>query len=164
VNAIFFGAKRAFQAALRVTRPALVQLGLTAARFDMLTAIERYPLGPLQRRLSIDLGVTPPTVSRMLRSLQALGLVDRLRNCSDRRQWEVRLTPSGRALLRRATRILILNGAVQLAVDCALVGPARCCDESDCLTAMSNAESLFDRMRISYRDTANLHYRWHPDD
>ncbi|MDP9036795.1 MAG: MarR family transcriptional regulator, partial [Myxococcota bacterium] len=93
MNAIFFGTKRAFQSCLRLMRPYLAQLGLTAARFDMLTAIWRHPYGLLQRELRKMLGVTAPTISRMLRSLEQLGLVRRERGIRDTRQRHVTLTP-----------------------------------------------------------------------
>ena len=35
MNAIFFGLKRAFHGTLRIARPMLTSLGLTAARFDL---------------------------------------------------------------------------------------------------------------------------------
>ena len=41
MDAIFFGLKRAFHGSLRIARFALTALGLTAARFDMLYALEK---------------------------------------------------------------------------------------------------------------------------
>jgi DNA-binding MarR family transcriptional regulator len=164
MNAIFFGAKRAFQASLRITRPWLVRLGLTAARFDMLTAIWRHPCGVFQRNLREMLGVTAPTISRMLRSLEELGLLTRERGLGgDKRQLHVTLTPAGLALIRRATRLLIDSGAAQLAVDCALTNN-RAHDESLCFVEMARAESMLSLLRNAFRDIARLHYPWHPDD
>jgi hypothetical protein len=41
MNAIFFGLKRAYHGTLRITRSALASLGLTAARCDLLYALDR---------------------------------------------------------------------------------------------------------------------------
>jgi DNA-binding MarR family transcriptional regulator len=163
MNAIFFGAKRAFQASLRLMRPGLVRLGLTAARFDMLTAIWRHPCGVFQRQLREMLGVTAPTISRMLRSLEELRFLKRERCLGDARQLHVKLTPTGLALVRRATRVFIASGAAQLAVDCALTNN-RAHDESRCLIEMDIAESVLRRLRDAFRDVARLHYPWHPED
>ena len=47
MNAIAFGTKRAFHGFLRVTRKPFASLGLTAARFDMMSALWGGPrLGP----------------------------------------------------------------------------------------------------------------------
>ena len=164
MNAIFFGAKRAFQASLRIMRPWFRRLGLTAARFDMLTAIWRHPCGVFQRKLRGMLGVTAPTISRMLRSLEELGLIARQRGLGgDRRQLHVRLTDAGLALIRRATYVFIDSGAAQLAVDCALTND-RAHDASRCFVEMERAESMLTLLRDGFRDIARLHYPWHPDD
>jgi len=163
MNAIFFGAKRAFQSCLRVMRPYLARLGLTAARFDMLTAVWHHPHGLFQRKLREMLGVTAPTISRMLRSLEQLGLVRRQHSLSDRRQLYVMLTPAGLKSIRRATRLLVSSGAAQLAVDCALTSN-HAQDDSRCLVQMDRAESIFRCLRHAFRDIARLHYPWHPDD
>ncbi len=144
-------------------RPYLAQLGLTAARFDMLTAIWRHPYGLLQRELRKMLGVTAPTISRMLRSLEQLGLVRRERGIRDTRQRHVTLTPEGLKSIRRATRLLVSSGAAQLAVDCALTNN-RAHDPSLCHMEMERAESALFLLRQYFRDVARLHYPWHPDD
>ena len=163
MNAIFFGCKRAFHSCLRLTRPWITRLGLTAARFDMLTAIRRYPLGPFQRDLVEMLGVTRATISRMLRSLEELGLIQRRRSDVDRRQLHVSLTDAGLSLLDRATAVFIDSGIVKFAVDCALTC-RRAHDESLCLIEMDTAESILRRIRDAFGDVACLDYPWHPDD
>ena len=163
MNAIFFGCKRAFHGCLRITRPWFKHLELTAARFDMLTAIQRHPLRALQSSVRKMLGVTAPTVSRMLRSLETLGFVERSRCLTDRRQMQITLTAAGLKALRRATTAFIASGAAQLAVDCALAGD-RSHDDSCCMIQMDAAESILDRLRSAFRDIASLYYPWHPDD
>ena len=163
MNAIFFGCKRAFQSCLRITRPWITRLGLTAARFDMLTAISRYPFGPFQRQLREMLGVSRATISRMLISLEELGLIERRRCQTDRRQLHISLTAAGLSRLRRATAAFITSGAAQLAVDSALT-QGRVHDESLCFTQMGIAEGILRLLRDAFRDLARLHYPWHPDD
>ncbi|MDP9149898.1 MAG: MarR family winged helix-turn-helix transcriptional regulator [Myxococcota bacterium] len=163
MNAIFFGAKRAFQASLRIMRPWFSRLGLTAARFDMLTAIWRHPCGVFQRELRKMLGVTAPTISRMLRSLEDLGLIRRERGMRDRRLRHIALTDAGLALIVRATYVFIDSGAAQLAVDCALTND-RAHDVSRCFVEMEHAEAMLAALRAGFRDIARLHYPWHPDD
>jgi DNA-binding MarR family transcriptional regulator len=124
MNANFFGLKRAFHGTLRITRRALAKLGLTAARFDLLYALphdpRRYDGGTWQSALRRTLGVSRPTVSRMLVSLEGLGLVGRERARDDGRQYVVKLTSRGRALIRKAVRHFIDSGWAQLALDSAL--------------------------------------------
>src|SRR5215204_4448171 len=48
--------------------------------------------------LAIRLGVEPPTVTKMLRRLEACGLVQRSQDPADARSFRVHLTESGRAL------------------------------------------------------------------
>jgi DNA-binding MarR family transcriptional regulator len=175
MNAIFFGLKRAFHGTLRVTRWMLTRLGLTAARFDMLYALphegRRVGDGMWQSKLRRQLGVSRPTVSRMLASLEELGLVLRKRDSNDRRQVFVALTDAGRALIRNAERVFIHSGYIQLAVDTALGveagGPAmfsRWYDEYGCLMETETLEDLLDKVRCEFGDFAQLVYGWHLDD
>jgi DNA-binding MarR family transcriptional regulator len=171
VNAIFFGLKRAFHGTLRITRSLLTRLGLTAARFDLLYALPRgrreASNAMLQSHLRRQLGVSRPTVSRMLASLEELGLVRRERDTLDRRQRSVALTDRGRALIRRAERIFIRSGLAQLAVDTALGADAtgeHWYDEAYCLEATDTLDGLLDKIRSEFRDFARLSYPWHPED
>jgi DNA-binding MarR family transcriptional regulator len=164
MNAIFFGLKRAHHGTLRVTRTALVAMGLTAARFDMLYVLhESDPGGTLQSNLRRTLGVSAPTVSRMLKSLEQLGLVVRTRPEGDRRQRWVKLTAAGRSRIDAAIVEFIDEGTAQLLVDTALA-PDRWYDPTHCFGAMGALESTLFSIRGSFRDSATLHYPWHPDD
>src|SRR5262249_32533278 len=138
---IVFGCKRAFHSTLRITRPILTAMGLTAARFDMLTAIGRKTYGIPQKCLRLVLGGSAPTISRMLRSLEELGLVERQPYREDRRTRYVVLTERGKARLRTATKELIGTGLVQLAIDCALTYGRSFC-EVRCFQAMCNADEV----------------------
>lgn len=164
MNAIFFGLKRAFHSSLRVGRPLLTSLGLTAARFDLLYAIrQEMSCRILQSRLRRVLGVTAPTVSRMVTSLAALGLVKRTRSMFDKRQRYVELTTEGLASLDHAVTEAIETGIVHLAVDSALAGDKWHDDDGTCLLEMDIAESVLRRIRRAFLDAACVQYLWHPD-
>ena len=165
MNAIFFGCKRAFHSCMHIARQVLVGYGLTPARFDMLTAIERVPTHSCaQRALRTALGVSAATISRMLRSLEDIGLVVRTRNAyPDRRTHLVELTALGLKCIRKASRSLVRSGAIQFAVECALT-ENQPYDEALALFEMDRAEWFLDRIRHAFGDIATLHYAWHPDD
>ena len=170
MNAIFFGSKRAFHGVLRVTRKPLQSLGLTAARFDLLYALmpscgaESLNIGKQQSQLRRRLGVCPSVVSRMLGSLEKLGLVTRTRPVPgerDRRQRWVKLTAEG--LRRIATAFKTLKRACWRLVHQAICfGKER--DASSQLVHTGQLESYMRCMRSHYGDTATLSYPWHPDD
>jgi DNA-binding MarR family transcriptional regulator len=171
MNAQFFGLKRAFHATLRLTRPLLAKLGLTAARFDLLYALphgwNQFCRAMRQRDLRVRLGVSRPTVSRMLASLEELGLVHRERNIYDRRQVMVTLTRRGRAIIRKAVRHFMHSGWTELALDSALDRHRpgqRWCDEDFCLTETEALDGLLKRIRAAFGDFATLSYPWLPDD
>jgi DNA-binding MarR family transcriptional regulator len=107
MNSIFFGLKRAYRGTPCGIRELLRKIGLTPARHDMLAALRRFAtqVPPLrQREVRSTLGVSGPTVSRMLKALEKLGLVQREKDPEDRRHRLVRITPSGAAALERASR------------------------------------------------------------
>ena len=163
MDKIFFGLKRAYHGSLRVTRRALARLGLTAARFDLLYILDKVGAGGMaQREMQRALGVAAPTVSRMLRSLEELGLVEREAMIDDyRRNW-LDLTEEGRRRVRRAARLIIHTGWVQLAVDSALC-PSRWHSETACHLARVACDRTLGRFRHSYQDLATLHYPSVPD-
>ena len=170
MHAIFFGMKRAFHGALRVTRRPLRAVGLTAARFDMMHALLQrdammQPCGVPMRQSDLrrELGVTASVVSRMLKSLEALGLVTRRRpQWGDRRQRELSLTERGRACIRHAERLL-LRVARRLVAEAICFGEHR--DPSRRLVHLDTLESYLFAMRRQYWDRATLRYPWgHPDD
>jgi DNA-binding MarR family transcriptional regulator len=171
MNAQFFGLKRAFHATLRLTRPLLAKLGITAARFDLLYALphgrNQFCRDMRQSDLRARLGVSRPTVSRMLASLEELQLVRRTPDVFDRRQIRVTLTQQGRTLIRRAVRHFLDSGWAQLALDSALDRHRpgeRWCDDGFCLAETEELDGLLRRIRTAFGDFATLLYPWHPDD
>ncbi len=156
MDPVFFTIKRAYYATLRLTRRALRAMGLTAARFDLLDAL--YRLGTrcvhLQSNLRRGLGVARSTISRMMISLERLGLVTRRR---DGRDCIVALTPEGRRRVRRAYFGLVLVGHVGLALDGALApGERRWPDARACARARRHLEALCMRVRVGFGDEATL--------
>jgi DNA-binding MarR family transcriptional regulator len=165
MNQVFFGLKRAFHATLRFGRRALTAMGLTAARFDLLYALYAGSgeMGVMQSRLRRILGVSAPVVSRMLKSLEALGLVVRERAPNDTRQRRVDLTAQGRARIGHAIRRMVRSGYVQLALDSALARGSWF-DDDACFWAMCAIDDSLTAVRQGFGDGASLYYRWHPDD
>jgi DNA-binding MarR family transcriptional regulator len=157
MNKIFFGLKRAYHGTLRVTRRALARMGLTAARFDMLYIIETAGGEMPRRELQRALGVAGSTVSRMLLSLEKLGLLVREIMLEDHRRVWVELTGLGRQSVREAAHFLIASGPTQLAVDSALC-PDRWHDATACLVAQAACDRILRRFRRAYGDLATLHY------
>jgi DNA-binding MarR family transcriptional regulator len=168
MNAHFFKTKRAFHAILRITRKPLASFGLTAARYDMLYAIawgvpgEDWEDCPTeQSELPGMLGVHKSVVSRMLRSLQQLGLVSRERCAGDRRGNWVQLTEAGVARLRDAARCLARASRRLL---CMAICFGRWRDREARFRHMSAYESYLNVIRWEYGDDAVLPYCWHPED
>jgi DNA-binding MarR family transcriptional regulator len=160
MHIVFFGLKRAHHGALRVTRRRLAELGLTAARFDLLYAVlER--LGPPQVDLCNALGVSAPTVSRMVNSLQELGLVERQTAPEDRRLRLVVLTEAGRRCIEGAIARFRGAGLAQRLVDRALQVKRR--GKDVCTRLEEQLVTTLDEIRRAYRDVANLYRPWEPD-
>ena len=159
---VFFGLKRAYHGTLRVTRRALARIGLTAARFDLLYILEKAGGEMPQRELQRALGVAASTVSRMLSSLEDLGMVDREIMLEDHRRTWVELTRVGRRYVRRAARRFIHTGWIQLAVDSALC-PARWYSETACLLANAACKRTLGRLRHAFWDLATLDYPRTPE-
>ena len=166
----FFALKRAYHGTLRIGRKPLAEDGLTAARFDLLFALteEGQKPGPsiYQSALRRILGVTRPTVSRMLISLEKLGLIQRHKSLVDRRQLDVELTESGwsriRGAFERLTESAWAFGRLAFAlsgVECDVHDP------DDPFYAQLNAlDDLLEKLRRGFRDFATLRYPPMPND
>ena len=167
MNAITFGTKRAFHGFLRVTRKPLLGMGLTAARFDLLSVLVNSRRGygiPGMRQSDIrrSLGVTAPVVTRMLRALEGLGLVERWREQRDRRQIRVALTEAGERCILWARKVMLraMRRMVYVAI---CFGRHRNADAR--FQHMETIESYLRALRKQFGDTARLYYPWgHPDD
>ena len=111
---IQFGLKRAHHRSLQFSHQLLRPFGITPARFDMLMCIERLGNG-FQCDLVKALGVSAPTVSRMLKALVELGLVAKARFEEWGRVNMVALTMEGEALLKQIAEALYGSGIVDVA-------------------------------------------------
>lgn len=160
MHAILFSLKRAFHSSLRIPRRVTRLHGLTPARFDLLHLVHSWQLDVPQAELRKALGVSRATVSRMLRSLEELGIVRR-RRALDRRTRDVSLSDYGRTLFRRAARELWGSGLVDLFVESIASWHK---DPNRIFRNMCTLESHLDHIRDTARDTATLYYPWHPDD
>ncbi len=153
MDAIVFGVKRA-NAVLqhRLVGAMLKSCALTPARFDLMFVTFRN--GPMsQRQLRSALGVSRPTVSRMLSALERLHFVARSAFTRGRTRVSVALTDLGRAVLRHAVHRLMRKRVVRRTLDRLFDFTARCDFESYC-----------GMVRRALRDSAYDFYPWHPDD
>ena len=87
---------------VRLTWGWLKGFGLTPARFDMMRIVGLYEWGVAQEEVRRRLGVSAPTVSRMLKGLEELGFVVRERMEHDARRRRVHVTRLGLERLRAA--------------------------------------------------------------
>src|SRR5690349_16094026 len=89
---------RAGRAVLARVEPRLTAAGLTPTQFGVLEAILHK--GPLsQRDLSRKVLTSPGNMTDLVDKLEALGLLHRVRQKTDRRAVQVELTPAGRKLI-----------------------------------------------------------------
>lgn len=91
----------------------LAPLGLTQAQYAALATLSRLGrkgANPSQQSVAQDMGLTAIYVSKLLRALEASGLVTRLRDPADSRARRLTLTPEGEARLTAArSRIAALD-------------------------------------------------------
>ncbi len=73
---------------------------LTIPQFRSLIFLQRAP-GAALHQVAEHLGLTPPTVSKMINSLVERGLIERPDSAADRRRVELRLTARGTTLIDR---------------------------------------------------------------
>jgi DNA-binding MarR family transcriptional regulator len=107
MHQISFMLKRCSHSALRFHRQVSLPFHpkLTPARFDLLHTMVRRE-STEQTEIVKNLGVTRPTISRMLRSLRELGWVQRRRSPRHPRAWLIFLTDVGRSLMKRVSRVI----------------------------------------------------------
>jgi DNA-binding MarR family transcriptional regulator len=84
---------------------ALAPLGLEPHGFAALVALDDSGPGP-QQRLAQQLGVGGRVIVELVDRLEQAGLLERHRNPQDRREYALRLTPSGRRRLRQAREVM----------------------------------------------------------
>ncbi len=82
----------------------LRKIGLSVPQCDVLTTLTEAE-GVSQQELAKRLYVTKGNISGLLDRLEAAGLVERRSTASDRRQYEIYLTPAGRESAEEAIAI-----------------------------------------------------------
>ena len=166
MHVLYFGLKRAFQATLKVNRPLLDRHGITPARFDLLYRIHKEGDDKVrQSTLRKALGVARPTVSRMVRSLEKLGLLERETDWRDTRQKRLGLSVAGRKIVRRVLRKLVRGDVVGRWVRRAFAYPdAPPSKRSMDIGLIDKLNYTLDRFRGCFGDFATLEYPWYPDD
>ena len=168
MNQQFFNIKRAHYSVLRQMRRPLAQFGLTPARFDLMHALNHSYYFTYQSSLHRALGVCRSVVSRMLRSLEKLGMITRSRPSKairgDQRRLLVRLTDKGRQAVCDAYRCLrrAAQRLLEYAIVRAFTGHGWTVDDG--FRATCELEALLEALRADFGDTATLSYPWHPDD
>ena len=95
--------RRAHQISAAVFEDECRTVGLTPAQFGVLTVLHASP-GLDQSSLARALGFDKVTVLRILRGLEARGLVHRSRATGNKRSLSVALSPEGEALLQQAQK------------------------------------------------------------
>lgn len=162
MNPITFGTKRAFHGFLRFTRRAFASVGLTAARFDMLLAIHGTVRGPIeiggiaQCDLPRALGVSKSVVSRMLKSLRALGLIEDCHGM-DRRFKLVWLSEEGKAVFAAAKQLL-LRSVQRVVVSALCLGRGR--DKAERRVQQRRLADYLAGLRVHFGDTAPVEHDW----
>lgn len=115
-NQLCFALYSASLAMTKLYKPLLDELGLTYPQYIAMLALwERDGLmvSELGERLSLDSGTLTP----LLKRLQALDLVARIRDVQDERRVHITLTPAGRKLKTRAASI---PGCILAASQCSI--------------------------------------------
>jgi len=122
MDTTIFALKRAHHATLAFARSMVREFGITPARYELLRAIRTFDGDAIEQVNLVEiLGVSASVVSRMIKALVGLGLVDHYR-CEE--YWRVKvveLTKDGIALLARIERSVFEWGfpdfALRLALD-----------------------------------------------
>jgi DNA-binding MarR family transcriptional regulator len=155
-----FAFKRAHYTSLRLGRKYASPFALTPARFDMLYAI-RFQQNQSQASIARLLGVAGVTVSRMLRKLEALGLIRRATWLRlDRRKKLVSITALGKKLLSLTTRKMKRKPMQRAFMR--VIPPD---ERFDAFMAVDELHSTVQAMMTKLGDCASLQYpTWHPDD
>ena len=115
-NQLCFAVYSASLAMTRVYKPLLSELGVTYPQYLALLVLweqDGLTVSALGERLFLDSGTLTP----LLKRLEALGLVSRLRAVEDERRVYITLTPAGRTLKAQAAKI---PGCILKATQCTL--------------------------------------------
>jgi DNA-binding MarR family transcriptional regulator len=93
---------------------AVAPLGLTHAQYSLVASLHGMQRGgerPSQRRLADHTGLEPLYVSKLARTLESAGLIERTRDPRDPRAVQLALTEQGQDVTRRA--ITVVQGLLE---------------------------------------------------
>ena len=161
MNTVLFSFKRIFHKSVQFGKALLGDFGLTPARFDMLHVIFLSSGDKIrQKQLGQILGVTRSTVSVMLQSLCALGLVVRQRvTVGGRRQFEIMLTAGGRARIGAAMLAMFdEERCVRETQKRVLLRPASELHKN--IGAWQKVDTELAHIRRNFGDHSAMHYGW----
>jgi DNA-binding MarR family transcriptional regulator len=167
MHAILFGLKRAYWGSIAKSRRPLHahHPNLTAARFDLMHAVQSRSLKFVwQSKLPRVLGVCRPVVTRMIKSLVALGWLTRERSRIDRRTYDIGLTEMGAAVIESAHHSFVRTARAKRWVHQALLGMNEWPNMGAAFEAVATVEHWLKRLRKGWRAGGTLYYPWHPDD
>ena len=106
---VCFALSVATRSVLSVYRPILERMGLTHPQYLVMLALWGHPPSSPQplsvKQIAALLQMDSATLSPMLKRLQALGFITRLRSATDERTMHIELTTKGRTLRRQALKI-----------------------------------------------------------
>jgi DNA-binding MarR family transcriptional regulator len=115
-NQLCFALYSASLAMTKLYKPLLEELGLTYPQYIAMLALwerDGVMVSELGERLSLDSGTLTP----LLKRLEAVGLISRIRDVADERRVHINLTAAGRKLRAKAEKI---PGCVLAAAQCPL--------------------------------------------
>jgi DNA-binding MarR family transcriptional regulator len=167
MHAILFGLKRAYWGGIAKSRRPLDdhRPHLTAARFDMMYAVQSHPLKVIrQSGLRRVLGVCGPVVIRMVDSLVDLGWLTRTRSMTDRRTYDIRLTEEGAKLIEFAHYRFVRSMRARRWVHQGLLGMEKWPNKGAAFVAVEKLERWLTQVRTEWVAGGTLVYPWHPED
>lgn len=150
MHTLSFALKRAHLSTLARHKPLAARFDLTPARFDVMVVILERGGGCGQSDIFLSLGLSPSTVSKMLKAMEARGLVWRAPTECDLRRRLVGLTRYGLECVRQAIRTFIRVDDVRGIYD-ALHRTGRAFVAKAVRTVRHIARGLGDRSTHGYR-------------
>ena len=161
MHQLLFSLKRTHLRALAFQRHAIRPYPLTPARFDMLFAMRKHAGTHFkQSDLRRLLGINRATTSRMVRSLEKLGFLERKIYPYDRRQRLIRLTKEGTRVLETVEYEVVDYGMIDFGVTHSFAVKWY---SEDAVCELLDLEDRFHYARGQLFDGATFYYDWHPD-
>ena len=163
MDRLFYEAKHAHFATLRLWRPFTTEFGLTPARVDLLRVVQvQLQHRILQSALPELLNVSKTVVSIMVRALERRGFLDRVRSAVDGRTFVLTLTLKAKVALRALYHQAVHFGLLALALAHAIT-PSRT-PQPDFARRKFRLERRLVRLRESFGRGCAHHNPWWGDE